>query len=252
MLRICKPGALAVRRSQAMVNLVEQCVGRSDALSGGCTPSAVAFRDACCGLRFIHSKNLGQTHFPGPRPQAQARVHQLVATASPAAAQLPKYSNLANLAFDPVLEFTTRLRGAADLPERLVVEKVRPVWKLVLGEHAFPNGLRALSEALAREGSAGAAVLAQLRDAVTRYPVSTDSLVAAATLRVFDATPRPIRSAFKLLRYSDIDEAKAEVEWLAKKFKLPAERTTRLLDAVDDWYPVYEWADEEVMTNGWE
>lgn len=235
----CKIGEVgAYRRVQQ-----PECVGRCGSLLSSCVFRSVLLSHGGIGRRFNHNEAVGQAHFP--------LIHRLPMGSTP----LPTcYVDLeAELLLDSDEEATiVRLRGAADLPERVMVEKIRPVWKLVLGEDATFGGLDALHEALDCEGSAGAIVKAQLPGAMARYPISKESLQAAATLRVFDPTPWPIRSAFKVMRYSGIDEAKGEVKRLASEHKLSAEHTTRLLDAVDVWFPVYQWADNEVMTNGWE
>lgn len=158
----------------------------------------------------------------------------------------------ARVSFDPVVDTTIRLRGAADLPQRLVVEKVRPLWKLILGDKACFTSLYALRTALLRAGPAGDCVWAQLPTALSRFPITKASLRATTTLYIFDPTPGVVRSGFRALRYSGADEAKDEVSWLAEYYKLTADQTAPILAAVDVWYPVYKWADEEIETNGWE
>lgn len=148
-------------------------------------------------------------------------------------------------------ELIIRLRGAADLPQRLVVERIRPLWKQVLREDEVYDGIDELRTALSRAGSAGEAVLVQLPTELSRYPLTDDSMKAAATLHKFARWPPIMRSAFKYLRYADANEAKGDIRWLATQQKLSAKQTRSLVAAVDLWFPVYRWADGEVCSRGW-
>lgn len=138
-----------------------------------------------------------------------------------------------------------KLRGAADLPERFVVEKLRPLWKPVLGEIEFYDEFSELHQALREAGPAGLAVLERLPAERSRYPVTEESLQAARTLRHLI----PGRSRFKVF-YTSIEQPKAEVRRVVRYLGCEEQWVPRLCEAVDIWFPVYQWAQQQGAEDG--
>lgn len=140
-----------------------------------------------------------------------------------------------------------------DAPERLVIERLRPLWQPALG--CGPNGwvpdFNALRRALRALGPEGRAAWEQVAAAQGRYAVTKATLRAAATTRLVASASIPLPAPAPVpagtdscskAGYTTIDAAKSDMRLITDFVdEVPAVQK-RLLSAVDGWWPSYVWA----------
>lgn len=128
-----------------------------------------------------------------------------------------------------------RLRSAADLPERVVIESARSAW-----EHLTPPGmslyfrLETLRRDLRKKGRRGRTAMRNVERVMVEHLVTRESLKAARALR----SCIPGTFLYKT-NYSCIAEAEQDVHTAAEVNERVRAKLPELLDGVSLWFPPY-------------
>lgn len=139
-----------------------------------------------------------------------------------------------------------RLRSAADLPERCLIECARSAW-----EHLTPPGmllyfrLKILRRDLLKKGRRGRTAIRNIERVMSEHLVTRESLKAARALR----SCIPGTFLYKT-NFSCIPEAEQDVHTAAEVNKRVRDKLPELLDGVSLWFPSYRRAKLHIASGG--